>query len=218
MQKSQATNEDDKSTIESDTTNASVVVIDADGMRGAFDSYELENSSDHGVSKKVAVQFGEHTVLVDSDVLVPDGPDTYRLPLRLKDLVLQASSGAGEAEYAVLPVIEEEMRVDKQIVETGRVRVTKRIHEHNDEINVPLTHKEVHIEHVPVNKFVDEAPPSRHEGDTLILPVMEEVLIVEKKLRIKEEVHITSRESEVVETVRTTLREEEISVDREDSN
>ena len=53
----------------------------------------------------------------------------------------------------------------------------------------------------------------RSEEDTLIIPVLEEVLVVEKRLLLKEEVRITKRE-ETHTPQRVTLRREEAAVER----
>lgn len=60
------------------------------------------------------------------------------------------------------------------------------------------------------------APGHRHEGDTLVIPVLEEVLVVERKLRIREELHITRvrHEERHVETV--PLKAERVEVERFD--
>ncbi len=200
--------------------DTSVTVIDADGMRGYADRYTLQKVRG-GDNAQIAVQFGERVALVDVDALVPEGDDVYRLPLRLREIEADASTVSQRAsdqgdKRTVIPVLEEQIHVEKRQVETGRVRIIKRVHERDEEVDVPLIHEEVHVERVPINEFVDEAPEIRREGATLIMPVMEEVLVVEKRLRLKEEVHITGREFETTKTARTTLREEEISIERED--
>ena len=58
------------------------------------------------------------------------------------------------------------------------------------------------IERVKVDRLVTEPVSQRQEGDTLILPVMEEVLVVEKRMMLREEIRITRRRDEV-EEVRT---------------
>ena len=64
-------------------------------------------------------------------------------------------------------------------------------------------HEQVEIEHVPVGRTVDAVPPVREEGDTTIFPVMEEVVVVERRLVLKEEIRIrhlrsTERHQETV--------------------
>jgi hypothetical protein len=58
------------------------------------------------------------------------------------------------------------------------------------------------IERVQVDRIVAEQPMQRQEGDTLVLPVVEEVLVVEKRLMLREEIRITRRR-EQVEQIRT---------------
>ena len=118
-----------------------------------------------------------------------------------------------------VPVVREEVQVDKQVVDTGRgVRIHKTVAEHPCHIDERLTRDEVEISHVPVDRIVplDAAPATRYEGDTLVVPILEEVLVVERRVRIKEEVRITRtrREEHHAETV--MLKSEQVSVERFD--
>jgi uncharacterized protein (TIGR02271 family) len=54
-----------------------------------------------------------------------------------------------------------------------------------------LEHARVTIEHVPIGEVVDAVPPVREEGDTIVLPVVEERLVVERRLVLVEEVRIS---------------------------
>ena len=67
----------------------------------------------------------------------------------------------------VIPVIEEAVTVEKRVIESGKVRVSKRISEHEELVDVPLFHEEVSVERVPINLFVEARPPIRQEGDTM---------------------------------------------------
>ena len=98
-------------------------------------------------------------------------------------------------------------------METGRVRIHKVVHEREELVDEPLLHEEVSIERVPIHRFVDEAMPIRYEGDTMIVSLLEEVPVVEKRLMLKEELRITTRRSEVHQPVRVTLRSEEATVE-----
>lgn len=116
-----------------------------------------------------------------------------------------------------VPVHQEELNVGIRTVDTGRgVRVRKTVDEHEQRIEETLMHDEIDVRHVPVDKIValSEAPASRYEGDTLIVPILEEILVVEKRLRIKEEIHITrsKRPQRFSETV--PLKSETVSVER----
>lgn len=118
-----------------------------------------------------------------------------------------------------IPVIEEQLAVGTRVVETGRgVRVHKTVSEQPVTIDERLMREEVDVRHVPVDRIVapEEAPASRYEGDTLVVPVLEEVLVVERRLRIKEELHITRvrHEEHYQETV--PLKAERVDVERFD--
>ena len=84
-----------------------------------------------------------------------------------------------------------------------------------EQIDEPLTTEEVVVERVPVNRPVDEAPTIRHEGDTLVIPLLEEVLVVEKRLVLREEVHVRKVHKEVHSPQEVSLRSEEIEITRQ---
>lgn len=96
---------------------------------------------------------------------------------------------------AVLPLVEERLSVAKDVVETGRVRVRTAVEERRVWVREDLESIDAEIERVPLDRMVESAPESRTEGDVLILPVLEEVLVVEKRLRLVEEIRIRQRRS-----------------------
>ena len=124
----------------------------------------------------------------------------------------------GDAAVTI-PVIQEEIQIGTRTVDTGRgVRISKTVTELPFEVNEMLHHDEVSVRHVPIDRIVavGEAPASRYEGDTLIIPIVEEVVVVERRLRIKEELHVTTtrREEQYAETV--MLKSEQVHVERFD--
>lgn len=121
----------------------------------------------------------------------------------------------------VLPVYEEQLLVSKQRVDTGKgVRIEKTVIEKPQNINEILYHEHVEINRVAVDRVLPagDKPTNRYDGDTLIIPVVEEVLVVEKRLRLKEELHITKniRKENQVETL--LVKSEEVSIERFDEN
>jgi uncharacterized protein (TIGR02271 family) len=102
-------------------------------------------------------------------------------------------------------------------LETGRVRVSKTVREREEVVDEPFLRQEVSVERVPIDRFVDGPVPARYEGNTLVIPVLEEVLVVEKRLRLKEEVRVTKIQSEASEPQTVTLRSEEMTVERVDA-
>lgn len=127
--------------------------------------------------------------------------------------------GDMQDERVVIPVMQEEMTVHKRSVDTGRgIRVHKTVQEHEEQIDVDLMQDSLDIERVPIGRFVDAAamPGSRQEGDTLIVPVFEEVLVVEKRMRLVEEVRISRRQHAHPANQNVVLRSEQVSIEHFD--
>jgi len=122
-------------------------------------------------------------------------------------------------ESVRIPLIEEQLDVGTRVVETGRgVRIHKTVSEQPVIIDERLAHDEIDVQHVPVDRIValDEAPTTRYEGDTLVVPVLEEVLVVERRLRIKEELRITRIRHHERYQDTVSLKAERIEVERFD--
>ncbi|WP_245565306.1 YsnF/AvaK domain-containing protein [Spirosoma spitsbergense] len=113
-----------------------------------------------------------------------------------------------------IPLIEEQLQVGSQVVETGRVKLTKIVHQAPETVTIPLTREEYTIEHVPVNQYVDQPPAPRQQGDTMIYPVLKEVLVVQKRLMLIEEIYVTKHHTQHNETQTVLLRREEVTVER----
>jgi uncharacterized protein (TIGR02271 family) len=119
------------------------------------------------------------------------------------------------AKNITIPVIEEQVQIDKKVVESGGVRITKVVSEQEVPVDIPLIHEEHDIQRIPINQYVETLPPPiRYEGDTMIIPVMREVLVVEKRLLLVEELHVTKSQVHKQETQHITLRKEEVIVER----
>ena len=115
-----------------------------------------------------------------------------------------------------IPVVEERAVVLKRRKVTGAVRVRTVVHEDEEVIDEPLRTEEVEVERVPVDRWVEAPVPVRQEGDTTIVSLHEEVVVVEKRLRVAEEVRITKRRTAHRASERVTVRREEAFVERLD--
>lgn len=134
-------------------------------------------------------------------------------------MAIDSPSPAAESPI-VIPVLREEVQVGVRQVDTGRgVRIHKTVSEQPHRIDETLLRDAVNVRRVPVDQIVSltEAPVARQEGDTLIVPILEEILVVEKRLRIKEEIHITRTAQAEPYTDTVMLRSEQVSVERFDS-
>jgi uncharacterized protein (TIGR02271 family) len=96
---------------------------------------------------------------------------------------------------AVIPLVQEHLEVGKRNVETGRVRIRTVVDERLERVAQDLQQEDVSIERVPVNREVTHPPEVRELDGVLIVPVLEEVLVVEKRLVVKEELHIRKKRS-----------------------
>ena len=115
----------------------------------------------------------------------------------------------------VIPLIQEDVSITTRKVETGRVRVSTKMVEHIDYARADLYQEAVHVEHVPIGREVAVAPPVREEGDTIVIPIVEEIMVVEKRLVLREEVRITrTRTTEAFEES-VTLRSMVADVERD---
>ena len=114
----------------------------------------------------------------------------------------------------VVPVSREELDVGKRTVETGRVAVRKTVSTHEEKVEVPLDHDEVDIERIAIDRVVDELPRQRYEGDVLVIPVLEEVLVVRKQWVLKEELRVRKRAVRAMHEESVALRAEHVKVER----
>lgn len=124
---------------------------------------------------------------------------------------LAADIGAAEQ---VVTLAREYATIAKRLVETGRVRISTHTeaYEHVEQASLGL--ERVEVEHRPVNAWVDAMPQVREEGEVTIVPLVEERLVVEKRLFVTEEVHIRRVRSTETVSVPVTLRRQTATVER----
>jgi stress response protein YsnF len=120
-------------------------------------------------------------------------------------------------DRVTIPVVEERAVVRKRRKVTGAVRVRTVVREAEEVVDEPVSVERVEVERVPVGRWVEAAPEVRQEGDTTIIPVLEEVVVVEKRLRLVEEVRVTRRRRTEHASERVALRREEVVVERLDA-
>lgn len=189
----------------------SVLIVDATGL--SFKAWLKPAVNDEG-DAQVVLQLTDGTqFLIARDLLTPAGDGSYGLNVSLREYARQASSGQQE-DQTVIPLAEETLRVEKRTVERGRVQVNKRVIAREETVDVPLHQEQIEFERVSINRPVTEPAPVRHEGDTIIIPLYEEVLVVTKQLMLVEEVRVSRRRSERREPQQIVLRREEAVVER----
>ncbi|MGI4796133.1 MAG: DUF2382 domain-containing protein [Janthinobacterium lividum] len=117
------------------------------------------------------------------------------------------------AESLVMSLAAEDVAVSKRVLRT-LVRASRTTSSRDETVEVDLNQEQVVVERVPVGRVVDAVPPVRQEGDVTIMSVVEEELVVVRRLVLKEEVHLRRVQSTVPHTQTVTLREQHITVTR----
>ncbi len=122
--------------------------------------------------------------------------------------------GSAPADTLVVPEYEEVLIPQVRDVDFGSVIVRKRVESVPVEATVELLQDEVTVERVPIDRQVDSAPAPRYDGDVLVIPIVEEVLVTQKRLMLREEVRITRRRTAEPTTIRDSVRREVVEVDQ----
>ncbi len=118
-------------------------------------------------------------------------------------------------ERLVLPVAEERLAVGTRRVVSGRVRLRVLTETRDEPVTAELRGETVEVTRVPVDREIDAVPEVRIEGDVTIVPVVEEVLVVERRLVLREEVHLRRVASfETAETL-VPLRRQHVVIERD---
>ena len=112
-----------------------------------------------------------------------------------------------------IPIIEEQAHIAKRLT-TERVRVRTSPVSEEVVVRDAVQSETVEVTRVPIGREVAETPLTRTEGDVTIIPVLEERLVVEKRLVLVEEVHVrrTTRTEQI--ELPTTLRRTRVDVER----
>jgi stress response protein YsnF len=126
-----------------------------------------------------------------------------------EEVETSSAPGRNDDNELVLPLHAEEISVSKRIVPKTTVQVSTITHQHEEVINELLARERVEIERVAIGEQVDVKPEVREEGDTIIVPVVEEVATVVRHLVLKEEIRIRIIRSEEQLQERVVLRKQE---------
>ncbi len=115
-------------------------------------------------------------------------------------------------DHSTLSLAAEEAIATVREVDRGKVIIDKRVEVFPHEAKVDIGTDRIDVERIPVNEEFDSPPGARQEGDTLIVPVVEEVLVVSKRYRVVEEVHVHKYRDVETQTLQEELRREVVDV------
>jgi uncharacterized protein (TIGR02271 family) len=114
-----------------------------------------------------------------------------------------------------LQVASEMATVEKRDVVTGTVRVSTKTEAVTELVTAMLEQQQVEVTRMPVDREIDAAPAVRTEGDVTIIPVVEEILVVEKRLVLREELHVRRTVSHQAVEVPVDLRRQHAVIERQ---
>lgn len=154
---------------------------------------------------------------VVSAATVPVTPATRTMPgLAPSTTDLAPSmSKVTTSDEVTIPVVEESVHVEKLSTPIGSVQLHVVPEQRTEHLQIPISTEHAEVRTVEVRRFVEEAPPVREEGDTLIVPIVEEVLVVHKRLMVREEIHIVRRRATHVDERDVVLRSEKVEITRQ---
>ena len=113
-----------------------------------------------------------------------------------------------------LPLISEEISVSRREIEHATISVNTITRTREEIVDEKLTHEHIEIVRIPIGRQTDGVPPIREEGDVTILSIVEEVVVVERRLVLKEEIHLRRVRSSSRHLESVLLREQDAIVTR----
>ena len=114
----------------------------------------------------------------------------------------------------VIPLCSEQLSLSKRRVATGHTRIRRRTREQEQQFEEPVFGEYAEIERRRIGEQVETMPSIRQEGDTIIIPIVEEQLVVERRLVLKEEVRVVRRRRTEIHRERVIKRSQEVVIER----
>lgn len=192
-------------------------VIDENGLRGTIDLTVIPKTGSD--SRLVLVRFDDGSqVFADAGTFTELEEGVFAFPGSFAQLIAQTPTNQNKTKFErneiIIPVLAEELKIARQKVLTGGVRVHKTVTERTATISEPTLQEQISVERIPVNQYISEPPAVRYEGDVMIVPVLEEVMVVEKRLVLREEIRITKTQATVQNPQQIILRREEATLEK----
>jgi uncharacterized protein (TIGR02271 family) len=124
------------------------------------------------------------------------------------------SSEIGERTDQIrVPIHEERLRVTVEPVDLGELRIHRTVEHVPQTVTQSVERDELEIERVPLDRLLDQPVEPYRDGEWLVVPVMEEVLVVTRQLVLTEEVRIRTKRVAEEQEVYEVLRREHVSIE-----
>jgi len=190
------------------TPGASIVSMDG------YDIGTLERIDEDGLI--VRLHEDQRLMRVPFDVIDEAASTEDRILIQGAVTDHERSGGAAPGAGDTLPLVAEEAIAHVREVDRGKLVIDKRVEVVPHRANVDVGTDRVEIERIPVNEELDTPPETRQEGDTLIVPVVEEILVIAKRYRVVEEIHIRKFRDVETRTFEEDLKREVVDIQEVD--
>jgi uncharacterized protein (TIGR02271 family) len=126
-----------------------------------------------------------------------------------------AIGSSDDGDALVVPVLADSLDVDVRERSLGGVRVHREQREDQVRVDPPLRRTRVDVERRVLNQLLDGPPPQPHQdGETLVIPVLDEVAVVQRRWLLKEELRVTRSEQTIHAPQDVVLRRDHVTVER----
>lgn len=195
-------------------------VFASDGMLGTVSDVVVSPDGDHIAYLLVHAGWFGHKLMVPGDVIA-DAPSRDEVRLTINKDALQARNEADSVmglgrqvgDELHIPLYEERLHAAVRPVDLGEVRLHKVVDTEEETIRLPVMRQDVELERRTVNQFIDSPAVSREENGWFVVPLMEEVLVVQKRLLLREEVRFRRVDKTVEDEIHETKRRERLDVE-----
>ena len=197
------------------------VVETSDGRLGTVEEVLARPETGELMSLLVRGEAGGERITVPAE-LVESIPSRRQVRLRVGRDQVRADVGRGATEaqqtaatggQVRVPIAEERLETSTRPVQLGEVLVHKFVDRREEVVRQPLRRDAVEIERVRASRPVEGPVGPREEGEWLIVPVVEEVLVVQKRLIVTEEIRIRRRPVIEEQEIRETIRRERVEIE-----
>jgi uncharacterized protein (TIGR02271 family) len=131
----------------------------------------------------------------------------------LRNRVRESGSAVEAHDQVRIPIYEERLRAEIRPVDLGEVRVHKTVEHVPTTTTRSVERDEVEIERVPLDRLLDQPVEPWQDGEWLVVPVMEEVLVITKQLVLTEEVRIRTKRVTEEQEVYEVLQREHVRIE-----
>jgi uncharacterized protein (TIGR02271 family) len=195
-----------------DKDTVTVINNDSDRLDQVFTGAGMQNSDT--IVYRDGLRRGETVVMArtDQDAHIEQAGDIFdrHQPVNIERRQRELTDGG----VLSIPVIEEELRVGKRVVERGGVRIFVHVETIPVEVPVTLRDETISVERRPVDQVIDNPDAILdQQQQSAELREIDEEPVVEKRVVVKEELVIRKDVEERTETIRDTVRRTDVDVE-----